>query len=467
MSRRWPRQSALFSRRAVLRGGVLGLGSLTLADMLRHEARAERANCAKHCIFVFLNGGQAQLDTFDMKPAAPDGIRGPYKPIDTVTPGIRISEKLPLLAKLTDRFTIVRSVTHHLSAHNSSAAYALSGHSPGTDQNIVPTVMDHPTFGSIVAKLKPASTGIPSFVLTPRLLFDMGFPTPSAGGGWLGHAYDPFPVVRNRMMARAPEWDGKLPPPSGLQLPAGVTPARLAGRTRLLATFDEALATAQHVAAIKTLDANQQQALDLITSADSQAAFDLTRESEATHDHYGRSEMGQVLLLSRRLIEAGVRFVTANAVSNPKNTRLSPFQIWDTHFDHFRLYNDNLLPEFDQALSALLADLDERGLMDETLVLVVGEMGRTPKINSNKDGGRDHWGKAYSALLAGGGIRAGQIYGATDKHAGEVTDQPVKPDDLAATLFEALGIPYDTVLEDIAGRPRHITDGTPITSLLG
>ena len=150
-----------------------------------------------------------------------------------------------------------------------------------------------------------------------------------------------------------------------------------------------------------------------------------------------------------------------------KNTRLSPFQIWDTHFDHFRLYNDNLMPEFDQALSALLSDLDERGLLSETLVLVMGEMGRTPTINSSKDGGRDHWGKAYSALFAGGGLRSGEIYGATDKHAGDVTDKPVKPDDIAATIFEALGIPCQTVLEDMAGRPRHITDGSPITALLG
>ena len=467
MSPTEPCRGTTFSRRVVLRAGMLSLGGLTLADLLGQEAHASHTARAKHCIFVFLNGGQAQLDTFDMKPNASEGIRGPYQSVDTVVPGIQISEKLPLLADLTNKFTIVRSMTHHLSAHNSSAAYALSGHSPGTDQNIVPTVMDHPTYGSIVSKLKPAASGIPSFVLTPRLLFDMGFPTPSAGGGWLGHSYDPFPVVRNQMMARAPKWIGKLPPPPGLQLPEGVTSSRILGRQHLLATLDEGLAAAQHLAALSTLDANQQQAIDLITSTKAQAAFDLSQESTATHERYGRSEMGQVLLLARRMIEAGVRFVTANAVSNPKNTRLSPFQIWDTHFDHFRLYNDNLMPEFDQALSALISDLDQRGLLRETLVVVMGEMGRTPKINSSKDGGRDHWGKAYSALLAGGGLRVGEVYGATDKQAGEVTDQPVKPDDMAATIFEAIGIPSETVLQDIAGRPRHITDGSPIMALLG
>ena len=203
------------------------------------------------------------------------------------------------------------------------------------------------------------------------------------------------------------------------------------------------------------MDVHQQRALDLILSSDARAAFDLSMESAKMHDRYGRSEMGQVLLLSRRLIEAGVRFVTANAVSNPKNTRLSPFQIWDTHFDHFRLYNDNLLPEFDRALSALVTDLEERGLLDETILLVAGEFGRTPKINDSKDGGRDHWPNAYSVLMAGGGIRGGQVFGASDRHAAEVKDRPVKPDDLAATLFHALGIPHETVLHDRGGRPHR------------
>jgi uncharacterized protein (DUF1501 family) len=177
--------------------------------------------------------------------------------------------------------------------------------------------------------------------------------------------------------------------------------------------------------------------------------------------------MGQVLLLARRLIEAGVRFVTANAVSNPPNTRLSAFQIWDTHFDHFRLYDSHLMSELDQALSTLLEDLSDRGLLQDTLVLVTGEFGRTPKINHNEGGGRDHWSRAYSALLAGGGIRGGQVYGRTDAVAGSVQDFPVRPDDLAATLYEALGIPADTILTDGQQRPRRITEGQPVTILFG
>ena len=460
-----------WTRRNLLRAGLIGIGGLTLSNALqlesvRRAAAARVQRPAKNCIFMFLNGGQSQIDTFDLKPDAPAGIRGPYQPIATSVPGTRISNMLPRLARLTDRTTILRSASHPLSGHNSSAAYVLSGHTPGNDSSIQPTAMDHPTYGSVVSRIQPAPTHLPSSVLTPRLLFDMGFPTPSAGGGWLGRQYDPFPVTRNRMMSKAPAWDGKLPGPRSLALPPDVSHNRLSSRRNLLGSLDHAFATARDDASTRTLQAHQDKALDLILSPQCQAAFDLSRESATTHDRYGRFEMGQVLLLARRLVESGVRFVTANAVSNPKNTKLSSFQIWDTHFDHFRLYNDTLLPEFDQALSALLEDLDTRGLLEETLVIVMGEMGRTPTINKNKDGGRDHWGRAYSVLWAGGGIRSGAVIGATDKNAGEVIDAKASPDDIAATLYEALGIPHDTVLADIAGRPRRIAEGNPIDELL-
>ena len=456
---------ASFSRRELLRFGALSLGGLTIAEKLRAEALASAHGSARHCIFVFLNGGPAQLDTFDMKPEAPDEIRGPYRPIDTTVPGIRITEKLPKLARLAQHYAILRSATHPLSAHNSSAAYALSGHSPGSDANIRPTPNDHPTYGSIVARVLPKLRGMPPFVLTPTFLFDMGFPTPSAGGGWMGNRYDPLPAVRNRMMARSPKWEGKLPIPEGLGLPNELSFDRMQGRVRLLGQLDGAFAAAQSEAERATLDAYQAQALDVILSPAARAAFDVSAEPAAMHDRYGRCEMGQVLLLSRRLIEAGVRFVTANAVSNPENTGLSAFQIWDTHFDHFRLYDQNLMPELDQALSALISDLSVRGLLDETLVIVMGEMGRTPKINNAKDGGRDHWGHAYSVLWAGGGIRGGQVVGATDRHAAFVKDQPARPDDIAATLYELMGIPHDLILRDATDRPHRITEGSPIRPL--
>jgi uncharacterized protein (DUF1501 family) len=461
------RHRGRLTRRELLRAGALTFAGLSLTDLIRAQAIGGEAGRAKHCIFVFLNGGASQHDTVDMKPDAPEGIRGPYKPIATSVPDIHITEKLPLLARLTDKLAIVRSANHHLLAHNTGASYALSGHSPGTDKDIFPKPTNHPSYGAVVSKVKPSPATMPSFVLTPRLLFDMGFPTPSAGGGWLGNRYDPFPVVRNRMMSKAPKWKGKLPVPEGLQLPQDVSFQRLAARKSLLESVDETFADLHRTAAVETLNANQQKAFNLVLSPESRAAFDLTKESVATHARYGRHEMGQVLLLSRRLVEAGVRFVTANAVSDPPNTRLSSFQIWDTHFDHFRLYNDHLMPELDQSLSALIEDLETRGLLAETLLLIMGEFGRTPKINDAKDGGRDHWSKAYSVMLAGGGIDGGQVYGATDKDGAEVKHLPVSPDDSAATLYESMGIPHDLPLKDMKGQPHRISDGQPIWPLFG
>jgi hypothetical protein len=443
------------TRRALLHAGARGLTGLTLPHLLAAKATRRRA---RSCIFILLNGGPSQLDTFDLKPEAPSSIRGPFRPIATSVPGVSISEKLPRLARWMHKVAVVRSLHHHLSAHNTGAAYMLSGHPPASDAAIAPTADDHPTYGSVVARLSPPGP-LPAFVLTPTYLFDMGFPTPSAGGGWLGRAYDPFPVVRNRMMAGSPPWQGELPIPVGLTLPADVTAGRLQGRdalARRLGAVDEGA----------TRDEHRRQALDLLLSPDARRAFDLSCEPDRVRDRYGRSEMGQVFLLARRMIESGVRFVTANAVSDPPRKRLSSFQIWDTHFEHFRLYADYLLPELDQALSALLADLSDRGLLSETLVLVTGEFGRTPRIADVDGGGRDHWPQAYSALLAGGGIKGGQIYGRTDSVAGAVKDFPVRPDDLAATLYECLGIPADTILLDSRRRPHRISEGKPVRALL-
>jgi len=451
-----------WSRRVLLRAGALGLGGLMLPGLLPADSVHRDGKRARRCIFLFLNGGPSQLDTFDMKPAAPSGIRGPYKPIATSVPGMFITEKLPNLARWMHKIAIVRSATHTLNAHNSSAAYALSGHSPGSDANIAPTSGDHPAYGSVVARLSPPGP-LPSFVLTPTYLFDMGFPTPSASGGWLGRSFDPFPVVRNQMMAVSPKWAGELPVPLGMALNADMTPERLVGRESLGQRLSEVSRTSTQ----QTFDVHRKKALELILSPDARRAFDLSQEPDRVRDRYGRFEMGQVFLLARRMIEAGVRFVTANAVSNPANTGLSAFQIWDTHFDHFRLYDSHLMPELDQALSALLSDLSDRGLLEETVVLVMGEFGRTPKINNAPGGGRDHWSRAYSVLWAGGPIRGGQVFGRTDAIAGEVKDFPVRPDDLAATLYEALGIPADTVLPDIRQQPHRITEGQPIRALFG
>jgi len=456
------RHRGRWSRRSLLRAGAVGVAGLMLPQLLAAEAAAPNRRRASRCIFLFLNGGPSQLDTFDMKPAAPSGIRGPYKPIATSAPGLSICEKLPRLASWMHKVAVVCSATHHLTAHNSSAAYALSGHSPGSDAAIAPAATDHPTYGSVIARLAPPGP-LPPFVLTPTYLFDMGFPTPSAGGGWLGRSFDPFPVVRNQMMSASPKWTGELPVPTGMTLSADMTSRRLLDREALKGQ----LGRGGSINFGQAFDVHRKKALELILSPEAQRAFDLTQEPNRVRDRYGRFEMGQVCLLARRMIEAGVRFVTANAVSNPPTTKLSAFQIWDTHFDHFRLYDSHLLPEFDQAFSALLSDLSDRGLLDETLILVMGEFGRTPKINNADGGGRDHWSRAYSVLLVGGPIRGGIVYGRTDASAGEVRDFPVRPDDLAATLYEALGIPYDTMLPDLRQRPHRIAEGEPIRGLFG
>ncbi len=335
--------------------GVLALSGLPLFGPIAAEATSSRRR-ASRCIFILLNGGVSQVDTFDLKPNAPAEIRGPYKPIATSAPGVFITEKLPRLAGWMHKVAVVRSLHHEMAAHNTGAAYMLSGHSPGSDDKIAPTADDHPTYGSVVARLAPPGP-LPPFVLTPTLLFDMGFPTPSAGGGWLGHAHDPFPVVRNKMMSSSPSWNGELPVPDGMTVPAGVTLARMKGREELSHVLEDLTSPI----AGQQIDAHRRQAaLDLILSPQARRAFDLSNEDPRLRDRYGCCEMGQVFLLARRLIEAGVRFVTANAVSNPPNTTLSAFQIWDTHHDHFRLYDSHLMPELDQALSALLEDLSQR-----------------------------------------------------------------------------------------------------------
>ena len=333
---RAPRRSSRVTRRELLRAGMLAAGGLTLADLLRAEARAvskqSRTARAACCILLFFNGAPSQIDTFDLKPEAPSGIRGPFKPIATRVPGLEISEKLPRLAQLSDKYSVLRSLHHHLAGHNTGAAYALSGHSPGSDANIAPTAMDHPACGSVVSKIYPSSTAIPSFVLTPTWLFDMGFPTPSAGGGWLGRSYDPFAVVRIQMMSASPKWEGEFPLPEGMSLPADLSASRLSDRRALLARFDGGFVQEHQDARLKTLDAHQQKSFELLLAPEARAAFDLRQESASVRDRYGRSEMGQVLLLCRRMIEAGVRFVTANAVSDPPRQHLASYQIWDTHF---------------------------------------------------------------------------------------------------------------------------------------
>lgn len=449
-------------RREFLRLGALGGMGLSLATLLRAGAvRAATVPAsfgrAKRCILVFLNGGPSQLDLWDMKPDAPAEVRGELKPIATCVPGIQISELLPLLARGVDKFKIVRSVTHSCSVHTTGVYTMLTGtiHSTPTVDQTRALPEDHPHLGSILAKWRGADGRLPPFVTLPRL-----FEAPPVDGIWpgqnagfLGRRYDPFIVEGNKATA-----DFTAP---GLALSGDVGVGRLEDRRTLLAQLNHRAHAAEAGGQLDELDTFYQQAFSLLTSTRAQAAFDLNRESHATRDRYGRHLFGQGLLLARRLIEAGVPLATVYWIDpTPPGPGGGEYDSHGRIFHHMR---ERLVPPTDRALSALFADLDQRGLMDDTLVVVMGEFGRTPRIN--KDAGRDHWPNVQSILLAGAGITGGSVFGASDRFAAEPSDSPVAPHDLAQTILHLLGVPEDLELSDAEGRPIRASRGTPIPGL--
>jgi hypothetical protein len=452
-------------RREFLRLGAVG-GMVSLANLLRASAaRAANPSAsfgrAKRCILVFLNGGPSQLDLWDMKPDAPAEVRGELKPIATNVPGIQISELLPLLARHVDKFKIVRSVTHPCSVHTTGVYTMLTGTIHGTPlvDQLRALPEDHPHLGSIVARHRGSSGGLPPFVTLPKL-----FEAPPVDGIWpgqnagfLGRRYDPFVVQGDKTSAEftAP----------GLALSGDVGAERLEDRRALLAQLNRRAQQAHTSGTLgprSQLDGFYQQAFSLLTSARAQAAFDLKRESPATRDRYGRHLFGQGLLLARRMIEAGVPLATVYWIDP------TPAGAGGGEYDsHGRIYyhmRERLVPPTDRALSALFADLDERGLMDDTLVVVMGEFGRTPRIN--KDAGRDHWPHVQSILLAGAGITGGSIFGASDRIAAEPSQDPIPPHDLAQTILHSLGVPADLELADAQGRPIRASRGMPVAGLL-
>jgi hypothetical protein len=399
-------------------------------------------------------GGPSQLDTWDPKPDAPEDIRGPFKSIATSTPGISISEHFPLLAQQTHRLAIVRSMTHDDPAHLSTAHRLLTGHlapTPNSDA-APPSPRDWPHLGAIVSKLRPTQGSMPSAVNLPWAVMHPAAPggrAPGQTGGWLGKAYDPFQI------------DGDPNDPrfkvEGLELPAGISPNRMADRRSLLTRLGEA--TRSPGAGVRSWDGFQRRALDALVSSDARKAFDVEREHPKVRDRYGRQIHGQSLLLARRLIESGVGLVTVNWHNDGQN-------FWDTHGDNFNQLKNRLMPTADQGFSALLEDLDSRGLLDETLVVWVGEFGRTPRI-IKENSGREHWPRCYSAVLAGAGVRGGSVYGASDRWAAYPASDPVSPDDLGATILHALGVDPSTMVRDSLDRPLRINDGTPLTLLFG
>jgi hypothetical protein len=407
-----------------------------------------------------------------MKPGAPVEVRGEFKPIATTVPGLVFCEHLPLLARQAHHLALVRSVNHAVADHNAGAYYALTGRDPIVSGRLItsPAADNFPPVGAVLAKLRPSGRHLPDFVHAPDWMSNNGSFLPGQDAGFLGTRYEP-------MIAGDPSRPGYRVP--GLELPRELSLDRAQRRQSLLSALDHALGDGS---AVDGLDTHYRKAFSLISSAEARRAFDLSREPAAVRERYGLDpdnprtkearqfgglpHLGQCLLLARRLIESGVRVVTVS-------TGARYDQAWDTHRQHFPLLKRSLLPMFDRGFSALLEDLNQRGLLDETLVVAMGEFGRTPRVgqitsSAGADkGGRDHWPHCYTVLFAGGGLPAGAIYGASDAHAAYPARDPVMPPDITATVYRALGIDPAAVIRDPLGQPHFISTGKPIQALVG
>lgn len=451
------------TRRDMLRVGGLGAFGLSLPELLRSRA-AEAATAtaltartpgkAKACIVLFLMGGPPQHSTWDPKPEAPAEVRGEFKPIATSVPGLRICELMPRTARLTERICVLRAVSSNDNAHSSSGYFMLTGrpHAPMNSENANPgPPNDFPSLGGVMRRLERKRGGLPAAVTLPHRIFNTdGSVWPGQDAGFLGRGADPwlFTCQPAAPRFRIPELD----------LPVDVPPPRLDGRRSLLELVNGRLDAAQRSAMPAYFDRQSQQAFDLLCSPRSRQAFRLDMEPEVARDRYGRGQFGQSVLLARRLIEAGVTLVQVNWFRGPDEPSDAP--CWDSHTKEAQRLKTVLLPPMDQAYSALLEDLAQRGLLDETLVVCMAEFGRSPKINGA--GGRDHWGYVYSAALAGGGIRGGQVHGSSDAIGGHPREGRVQPHDLTATIFHCLGHHADTEIHDTLGRPLPISRGEVI-----
>ena len=450
-----PLSSASLSRRQLL--GIGGsLMGLSLSSLLRAEGRSRHKARAKSVIFLHQYGGPSHHDTFDMKPAAPAEIRGEFKPIATKVPGLQICERLPRLAQLMDRCSLVRSLRHSMKNHNSAGYYSLSGHTPPTDdQRLRDTRELFPAYGSVVDKLAPARAGVPTFVSYPYVIRD-GSITPGQHASFLGKAHDPLFIAQDPNAA-----DFRLPE---LSLPDSLTLERLENRRAVLKLIDKQSELLEFSAKARGIEEAYGKALSMLTAPGVKKAFDLSEEPVAVRQRYGRTTYGQGCLLARRLVEAGVRFV---------NVYFAQFiggctGGWDTHgFNDKPMYpilKNYLLPITDQVVPTLLEDLDQRGLLESTLVVWVGEFGRSPRIN--KLAGRDHWPACYPALLAGGGVKRGCVFGSSDRTGAYPATEPLRPEDLSATMFHLLGIDPKTEVRDALNRPLPISAGSPIDGIL-
>jgi hypothetical protein len=431
---------------------------LTLPALLRAQT-APRAARARSVVILFLSGGPSQLDMWDLKPDAPEEIRGIFRPIATNVPGVRICEHLPLMARLADKYTLVRSMSHEDTNHPSATYWMMTGgrlarpviQASGMARN------DRPHVGAVLAQQLGPRAGVPPFVMVPEFISPVGVARPGQHAGFLGPRFDPYLIASD---PSAPAYSAGM-----IRRDASLSVGRIEERRSLLESLDQAT-DPRAAAAARDLDVYRTQAIDLVSSAAAQKAFDVSGEPSRVRDRYGRQTFGQSTLVARRLIEAGARLVQVNFVRHDNG---KGGQGYDSHGvppnpPHLRWAKDELLPPTDAAFAALIEDLADRGLLAETLVVMMGEFGRTPRFNPH--GGRDHWSRCYSLVLAGGGIPGGRVYGASDAIAAMPTRDPVSPEDLMATVYHLLGIDHRTMLHDLQGRPVPLVEGKPIAGVV-
>lgn len=441
-----------FYRRDFLTLGAAGLFGLSLPQILRLEAQAKATSDpgkpskkAESVILVWLAGGPATIDMWDLKPDAPEGIRGEFKQLATKADGVQISEHLPKMAAVADKASFVRSLHHTIPSHGPATVFMTTGNKPTP-------ALQYPSLGSLASKVMTVEKGVPAYVSFNDLRGG------SAGqAGYLGTAYNPFTVEGNPTGKGGGGKGGKAEAANlrvrGLSLPNGFSLEELADRDKLLQGFDGGLKALDSADLVDGLDAFHRQALEILRSDRTRKAFNLGEESNALRDRYGMTPFGQGALAARRLTEAGVRFVTISLGG------------WDTHGKNFEALSKRLLPQLDQTLSALIGDLAERGQLDRTIVYCAGEFGRTPKINKNA--GRDHWARSMAAVIAGGGFRGGYGHGTTDAQGMAPATEPCTPDDLSATIFHRLGIDPHMELQTASGRPIQLfREGKVVEKLL-
>jgi hypothetical protein len=435
-----------FHRRDFLKVGSAGLLGLSLPQLLQLEARAASsggapAAKAKGVIMVWLAGGPATIDMWDNKPGAPEGIRGEFKDIETRVTGVKFAETLPKMAAVADKVTVVRSLAHTIPSHGPATVFMTTGNKPTA-------ALQYPALGSICAKLLPVEKGVPAYVSFSELR------NGSAGAsGYLGTGYNPF-IVEGMGGGKGGKGGGQLTV-RGISMPDNFSLTDLDKRDKLLQSFDQGMRNLDESSdLVDGLDAFHRQALEILRSDKTKKAFNLADEKQAAREAYGTTPFGQGCLAARRLIEAGVRFTTVSLGG------------WDTHGQTFQAHKTRLMPQLDQTLATLIKDLDERGLLDTTIVMCAGEFGRTPKINKNN--GRDHWARSMACVLAGGGFKRGYAHGSTDASGMAPATEPCTPDDVASTIFQQLGIDPHTELQTPTGRPVQLfREGKVVEKLIG